>query len=247
MSKPYHQKKRIFKFLPVFFVFIYFAPVLVKAQGFDSIEFVYSDAFDGSGKSDQSLLTYKHSNTWSFGDNFYFIDASNLGNYENAGNTYFEWGPRLSPGKIFGDGPINFGLIQDVYLIGELDYVKSKRVEKAIFQGGLSVDLAIPGFQFFKLHLFNRNDPTLSSHTQQMTIAWSYPFTVWNKNFSFEGFFDYTNSEGPSASNYQGQPQLLWKVNEKVFLGLEYLYWHNKTGRAGFNESAMQGVFRVNF
>ncbi|PCJ41536.1 MAG: hypothetical protein COA71_08240 [SAR86 cluster bacterium] len=80
-----------------------------------------------------------------------------------------------------------------------------------------------------------------------MTIAWNYPFIFWNKNFSFEGFYDITGSEGTSASHYQAQPQILWKVHDKLYLGVEYLYWHNKTGRAGFNESAMQAVVRINF
>lgn len=217
-----------------------------NAQGSDSLELVYSDAYDRRGRDGQSLVTYKHSRTLSFGDNFYFLDLSNLGNFENAGNTYFEWGPRISPAKIFGDGPAAFGLIRDFYLIGELDYVHNKNVEKATYLAGLSVDLAVPGFRFFKVHVFNRNDPTITGHTQQMTIAWNYSFRFWNKNFSFEGFYDYTGSEGSSASNYQAQPQLLWLLHDRVSIGLEYLYWKNKTGRAGFNESAMQAVFKIN-
>lgn len=237
--------KKVLPFLLV--VLIHFLPFSANAQGTDSVELVHSNAYDRRADQEQTILTYVHSQTWSFGDNFYFLDMANLGNFENAGNTYFEWGPRLSPGKIFGDGSLNAGLIRDIYLIGELDYVKNKAVEKAVFLGGLSVDLAFPGFRFFKVHLFNRNDPTLTGHTQQLTLAWNLPFTFWNNNFSFQGFFDYTGREATSASNYQGQPQLLWEMNDRVSLGLEYLYWHNKTGRAGFNESAMQGVFKVIF
>ena len=231
----------------IFFAICLSIPSFASAQGSSSIELVYSDAFDDRGRDDQSLVTYMQSNTWSFGDSFYFIDLLNLGNFENAGTTYIEWGPRLSLGKILFDKPINFGLIKDIYLIGELDYLHNKWTEKVTVLGGLSVDLAIPNFQFFKVHLFNRNDPTLEGHTQQVTFSWSLPFTLWSKNFSFLGFFDYTDSEGGNASSYQGQPQLLWKLNEKVSIGLEYLYWHNRGGRAGFNESAMQGVFKVNF
>ena len=153
-------------------------PVLANAQGSDSVEFVYSDAYDQRGRDEQTILTYVHSNTWDIGDNFYFLDLSNLGNFENAGSTYFEWRPRLSPGKMFGDGPTKLGFINDFYLTGEFDYIKNKRVEKAVLLGGLSVDLEIPGFQFFKLNLFNRNDPTLMGHTQQMTIAWNSPFNL---------------------------------------------------------------------
>ena len=227
--------------------FGFFSNSHANAQGSDALELLYSDAYDGRGRDGQSQLTYKHSRTWSFGDNFYFLNLSNLGNFENAGNTYFEWGPRISPGKILGEGPTSFGLIRDVYLISEIDYVQNKNVEKATFLAGLSVDLALPGFQFFKLHLFNRNDPTISGHTQQMTIAWNYPFTLLNRKLSYAGFYDLAASEGASASNYLTQSQVLWHMRDRVYLGLEYLYWHNKIGRAGFNESAMQAVFRINF
>jgi len=153
-------------FLLLIFVFNSFSYLQANAQGSDSLELVYSDAYDRGGRDGQSLMTYKHSRTWSFGDNFYFLDLSNLGNFENAGNTYFEWAPRISPGKILGDGPVPFGLIRDFYLISEFDYVHNKHVEKTTFLAGLSVDLALPGFRFFKLHVFNRNDPTISGHTQ---------------------------------------------------------------------------------
>lgn len=217
------------------------------AQGGDSAEFVYSDAYDSGRRDGQSLMTYKHSRTWRIGDNFYFLDLSNLGNFENAGNTYFEWGPRFSPAKTFAGAPAAFAFIRDFYLIGELDYVHNKFVEKGTYLAGISVDLAVPGFRFFKVHLFNRNDPTISGHTQQITVSWNYPFSFLNKSFSFEGFYDYTGREGSSVSNYQAQPQLLWLAHDRVSFGLEYLYWQNKTGRAGFNESAMQAVFRINF
>ncbi len=226
---------------------IYSSPIAANAQGSDSIEFLYSEGFDVPGQSEQSLLTYKHSRTWSIGDNFYFLDMSNLGNFENAGNTYFEWGPRLSPGKIFGDGPLVFGLIKDIYLVGELNYVNNKFVEKASFLAGPSVDLDIPGFRFFKLHLMNRNDPTLAGHTQQITMAWNFPFTLGRHSFSFEGFYDIVGKEGRASSQYHGQPQLIWYLHDKVSVGIEYMYWKNKTGRSGFNESALQGMIKYTF
>lgn len=218
-----------------------------QVQAADSLEVLYSDAFDGRSKQDQSIMTFVHSNNWRYGTNFYFVDLSNLGNFENAGNTYIEWGPRLSPGLLLNNKPLSFGIIDDIYLISEFDYLKNKFVEKLTILGGLSLALDLPGFRFFNMHVFNRNDPTITGHTQQMTFAWNFPFRLGQQNFSVGGFLDFVGGEGANASGYHGQPQLLWELNEQVHVGLEYLYWHNRAGRAGFNESALQAVFKVNF
>ncbi len=231
-------------------IIIIFSPLicsLANAQGSDSLEILYSEGFDDPGKEEQAVATFKHSRTWSIGDNFYFFDLTNLGDFENDGGLYFEWGPRLSPGKLIANRPLSFGLIKDIYLIGELDYVHNKHVEKAIYLTGVSLDLGFPGFQFFKLHLMNRNDPTIPGHTQLLTMSWDYPFSLGGRDFSFEGYYDAVPGEGNRASYYLTQPQLVWRMHEKISLGIEYSYWHNKNGIAGFNESALQGMLRINF
>src|SRR5690606_23619772 len=128
---------------------------------------------------------------------------------------YAEWGPRLSLGRAFGNAPLTLGPIRDVYLVGELNHVNSKHVTKTSYLGGVSVDIAVPGFRFVKLSLMNRNDPTLSGHTQQMSLVWNYPFSIGGNNFTFEGFMDYVGGEGGGRTSMHTQPQLLWNLRPR--------------------------------
>ena len=219
----------------------------LQAQTSHQLELLYSDAYDRRGRDDQLVATYKNSTDWQSGDSFFFIDMAHLGNFENAGNTYLEWQPRLSLGQLLGDKPLAFGLFEDFYLIGEFDHVHNKHVTKNTYLGGLSTNLDLPGFAFFKLSLMVRNDPTVSGHTQQLALSWNYPFSLAGQRFSVEGFMDAAGSEGNSPSYYIVQPQLLWKYSERLNFGLEYAYWRNKSGLTGFNESAMQVMLRFAF
>jgi nucleoside-specific outer membrane channel protein Tsx len=221
-------------------------PAHVQAQPNRQLELLYSDAFDGRGREDQMIATYKQNNTWSVGDSFLFLSMAHLGNIENDGNFYFEWQPRLSLGKLFQDTPLGLGPFSDLFFMAEIDRVHNKRVQKNTYLAGLSSDLALPGFRFFKFSLLARNDPTQTGSTGQITLSWNYPIRLGSQQFSIEGFLDSAGTEG-NASNYTIiQPQFLWTYNQLLKFGLEYNYWHNK-GRAGFNESAWQLMMRFTF
>jgi nucleoside-specific outer membrane channel protein Tsx len=137
--------------------------------------------------------------------------------------------------------------VRDVYLVGELNYSRSKRGSNATLLEGVSVDLALPGFQVFKLHLERRDDPDLPGDTGQITTIYNYPFRIGAQQFAIEGFLDFTRGEGNNADTLHGQPQLVWKWRPHLDLGVEWQYWHNKLGRNGFTESVLQGMFRYTF
>jgi len=194
-----------------------------------------------------AVMTFRHAKPWGKGDNFFFIDVSNPDNYNRGGNLYMEWGPRLSLGKIFKDQPIQFGIIKDFYLVGELNHVHNPHVVKTIPLYGISVDLDIPGFSMFKLNMVKRDDPHLKGKSEQMSMIWNYPFKLFGNSFLFEGFMDIVSNEGATPASLHTQPQLVWKPMQKLNVGIEYQYWSNKNGRKGFTESVLQGMVRWNF
>lgn len=223
------------------------ACVVAQAPEINLIEGLYSSGYDGRSKRAMGVLTYRHVKPWSIGDNFFFADLTNVGNFENAGSTYVEWGPRLSLGRTLGAAPWRFGLVRDVYLVGELNYSRNKSGSNTTPLAGVSVDLGIPGFQVFKMHLEYRDDPDLRGHTGQVTTIYNYPFRLLGQQFAIEGFLDFVRGEAGRADAVHGQPQLVWKWRPHLDLGLEWQYWHNKLGREGYTESAVQALLRYTF
>jgi len=210
-------------------------------------ELLYSDSYKARAEPDEGIFSFKNSTSFSKGDSFLFADFQNIGNYRNAGSFYGEWTPRLSLGKTFGDGPSSAGLVRDVFVVGELNYVYNQVFTNVIRLGGVGVDLNVPGFAFLKVHLFYRDDARQQGHPAQGTLVWNYPFVIAGQNFTFEGFADYTGSTGNTHPSFISQPALVWKPVPKLNLGLELQYWNNKAGRKGLRESALQAMVRWNF
>jgi nucleoside-specific outer membrane channel protein Tsx len=223
------------------------APLVAQPREINLIETLYGTGYDGRSKHAMAVVTYRHVKPWTIGDNFYFIDLTNVDNFSNAGSTYVEWGPRLSLGKTLRGEPLHFGLVRDIYLVGELNYSRNKRGSNATLLEGVSVDLGIPGFQVLKLHLERRDDPDLPGATGQVSTIYNYPFRIGRQQFAVEGFLDFVRGEGGNADALHGQPQLLWKWRPHFDLGFEWQYWHNKLGRKGFTESVVQAMVRYTF
>jgi nucleoside-specific outer membrane channel protein Tsx len=152
----------------------------------------------------------------------------------------------LSLLRTFGNGQLD-GLLKDVYVIVQSDIDSNKFDRKVTLMGGLSADWNVPGFMFFKTNVQYRDDPKLDGDSVQGTLVWNAPFTIKGQKFSFEGFLDYTSSEGTSRTNLLTQPQLLWHVTENIAAGIEYQYWHNMYGIDGRTESLPQALVRWTF
>ena len=112
---------------------------------------------------------------------------------------------------------------------------------------GISFDWNVPGFKFVKTHLQYRDDPTLDGSSVQFNLVWNKSFKLGDADFSFEGFLDWTTSEGAGASNLLMQPQLVWYATKHFGMGIEYQYWQNRIGVEGVNEKSPQIMARWTF
>lgn len=109
------------------------------------------------------------------------------------------------------------------------------------------MDLNLPGFKFFKSNFFVRDNPNLSGSTFQVTLGWNIPFTLNGTKILLEGFADIAGSEGTTVAHQLIVPRLLIDLGElsgiqenKLWLGMEWQYWHNKFGVDGVTESVPQ-------
>lgn len=207
------------------------------------VELLYGFNFargENFSEVDQGVFTVANATGFSWGDSYFFLDTSNFDDDDNTGGTHVEWGPRYR----FWQGD---GALKAFFGIAQIDWDSGPFTNTVTKMGGLSLDWEVPGFRFIKTHLQLRDDPSFDGTSVQFTLVWDKAFKIGNQDFSFEGFLDWTSSEGESASNLLTQPQLVWHPTKHFGLGLEYQYWKNRIGRDGIDEKAPQIMARWTF
>lgn len=193
------------------------------------------------GDSTRNVLTVEHANSWRYGD--FYIFGDQVWPDQGPSTYYYEPTLRFSLNKISAkDNAV--GIVKDVLFALNFEKPKGQSGRRLL---GLAVDLDIEGFRFFKTMLFSRDNPDLAGSTYQFTLAWNYPFTLGGVNFLTEGFTDMAGSEGTTVAHQLLVPRLLMDAGQMVgfrenrlWVGIEWQYWHNKFGVKGVTESVPQ-------
>ncbi len=197
------------------------------------------------GSKKRTLSTLEHANKWRYGDFHFFMDYT----WPDEGDEfyYFEPTTRFSLSKISGKD-FSYGLIKDVLISTNFEKPKDRKTR---LLGGVSVDLDLPGFTFFKTNYWLRDNRDLSGSTYQFSVAWNRPVEWQGVSFLSEGFADFAGSEGTTTSHQLIVPRFLVDIGEQIGVGenrfwggIEYSYWHNKFGQKGTTESAPQLQFK---
>ena len=204
-------------------------------------EFLYGFGFERDPE-DQGILTIKHAAGWGIGDTFFFVDVVNI-DKNDKGSDHLEWNVRTSMLRLFGK-ETGKGFFKDFLVSAQIDVDRNAFNQRRTDMFGVWFDFNVPGFNFVKFGINHRDDPNFDGSSEQFTLVWNKTFNIGEAKFSFEGFADYTTDEGDSNSNLLTTPQLLWHVNDRVAVGLEYQYWDNRLGIEGLDESAPQVMLR---
>lgn len=159
----------------------------------ENIQILRGEGFE-LGPSERTIVTVEHANRWSGGDVFVFTDFAFSG--DGSLGVYGEITPRFSLERLF-DLDFGDGLVRDIHVT--LNYERGEQgLER--YLGGLSADLDLPGFVFFKVMALHRDDPTRPGSTEQLTLAWNRPVTIGSTHLLFEGFYDIFCSRGFTIS-----------------------------------------------
>jgi nucleoside-specific outer membrane channel protein Tsx len=211
-----------------------------------NIEYLYGNGYKLGDKT-RSTITFENFNCWKYGDNFFFVDITNAerDGDQTPTSLYGEFSPRLSLSKI-SHRSLSFAFVKDVLLAGTLEM--GEGFHNYLY--GIGFDLDVPKFSFVQLNFYVRNNPEQSGQTYQITPCWYLPFTIGPARFIFEGFADIAGSEGDLSFNVDTQPRLLldlgnfWGAPNCLYVGTEYMYWHNKFGVKGVDESLPQAMVK---
>lgn len=190
------------------------------------------------GDNFRTIVTLEHANKWRYGDFFTFVDFSQFS--DGNENIYAEFTPRLSLSQLTGKS-LAIGNISDVFLSSNFE-----KGENGIarYLMGIGANFSVPGFSFFKVNLWNRNNPDRQDTTWQVNVAWNYPLKMKSADILIEGFVDLIGEEG--AGTVPSQlivPRFLVDIGpmfsmpkKQLLVGIEWQYWHNKFGIEGVTE-----------
>lgn len=211
-----------------------------------SLWYLHGRAFE-LGDRKRDILRFEHANIWKYGDNYYFFDVVDS---ETTGTTmYGEFAPRISLGKLSGHD-MAFGPVRDVLVTAAIN-IGSSNFRADLY--GVGIDLKVPGFTYFQLNAYVRDDQNQPGSTWQITPIWLHQFNLGSLKFSLQGFIDYAGTEGTAVRNLLAAPRLwldlgaLWDAPMHVEVGVEYLYWRNKYGVKGVTEAVLQPSLRWTF
>ncbi len=224
----------------------------VAARGFHAFnaQLLHGSGFK-LGTDRATTFTGEWANAWRYGENFAFVDVARPLTGEPG--TYAEWLPRLSLSSLSGR-EISAGPVRDVLLAGNIksgDGFRSYLV-------GAGVSLGLPGFNFFNVNGFRRNDAGVPGATWQLNMSWNSTFTMGALHWEFGGFLNWAAAEGaPGAGAYShphllSQPQLMFDLGRllggdpgRIYAGVEWQVWRNKFGVGGFDESVWQAAIKL--
>lgn len=222
------------------------------AQGFNAFnaQLLYGSGFK-LGRDRATTFTGEWANAWRYGDNFAFVDVARPFSGEPA--TYSEWLPRLSLSSLSGR-EISAGPVRDVLLAGNIKSGDGFRS----YLAGMGVSLDLPGFNFFNVNGFRRNDSGVPGLSWQLGMSWNRTFTTGALHWEFGGFLNWAAAEGTrgagpySHPNLLSQPQLFLDLGrllggdpDRFYAGVEWQIWRNKFGVDGFDESVLQAAIKL--
>ncbi|HEX4871499.1 MAG TPA: hypothetical protein VFV27_04230 [Nevskiaceae bacterium] len=211
------------------------------AAGTANLQVLYGDDYQ-PGDLSRRTVTVQQGGDWHWrglrGDHFLFADF--IEPFATESRHYAEATARVSLAPLVG--AVESGPLRDLLLVANVEDGDNLRSVLA----GLGSTLALPGFQRFQLNLMWRDRHGLSGSTAQLYGAWLAERAWQGLHIQFTGFAEWVGSEGGRAPSVQGQPQLLLDVGRyagrprRLWVGVEYLYWHNRGGRRGLDERVPQ-------
>jgi len=232
----------------------------------NSLSYLYGKDFQVN-PAIQQTITFEHANKWKYGDTFLFVDKIFYNGQADRGKgyrTYYgEFTERFSFGKIF-DTKLELGPIKDVLLAVSYE---SGEGDNEAYLIGPGFDLAIPGFNYFTLNIYNRHTEGSrpGDNVWQITPTFSYTIPVGKSDILIDGYMDWvvdndeTKKRGTYHANLQFNPQVKYDLGKalnlgakQLYVGIEYSYWKDKygienSGRLDTNQSVTSALVKVHF
>ncbi|MDG1752022.1 MAG: DUF5020 family protein [Thalassotalea sp.] len=188
------------------------------------------------GDNNRTIFTFEHAAGYSWGDSFMFIDRLHSENGKKE--TYAEISPR------FEISHYQNSLFKNIYVATTAEIGDGF----THYLLGVGTRLKIPHFTFVNLNIYHRNNDS-NDNGQQITASWKLPIGP----LTYDGFIDFVPSNDNKSTSYNFTSQLKYNIGNmlniknKLYLGVEYVYWHNKFGINNIDEKNMNLLLKYHF
>lgn len=188
------------------------------------------------GDNNRTVFTFEHAAGYSWGDSFVFIDRLHSANGDRE--TYVEISPRFQISSYKND------FIENIYIATNVEIGESF----TNYMLGVGTKLKIPHFTFFNLNVYHRNND-FGDNAQQITTSWALPIG----SLIYDGFIDFVPSNDNKSTSYNFTSQLKYNIADilnistKLYIGVEYVYWHNKYGVSNVDEKNINLLLKYHF
>lgn len=174
----------------------------------------------------------------------------------NAKEVYGEWYPTLSLRALSGRDRSK-GILADVGLtVGLNTGVRSTGPSPFVVLPGLTFSFNVPGFAFFAVNTvayidrgrFNGQPTDCTATALQVTPSWSVPIRAGRSTLKVNGFVDLTTRHANCAAQVLTTPRVMldlsayWQKPGVLYVGFDWLYWHNKYGIPGLKDNLVLPV-----
>lgn len=213
----------------------------------NSFSLLYGDDYKMVPANDDTratVLTLEHVSGHSWGGMFFFIDRVNAG--EGAyDETYGEVSPSISLAK--WDGFVKGVNAAFTYeFSSSTDKASNGYFSQDNYLAGVGVDLAIPGMDYFSATVYRsqNNNNFDKFYDNQLTLVYGWH----HGNITLDGYLDYTPGRNGRKTELSIAPQLTYNVGpllglkNKVKVGVEYSYWHNKFANSFVDDDDQNNV-----
>ena len=240
-----------------------FAPAALAQDGFSisNVNARYGWNFREPGITPdvpKSILTFENVAGGGVWSSYLFVDVLRSWSDDDAyaKEVYGEWYPSLSL-RAFTKKERSEALLRDVSLtLGINTGIRSTGPAPFALLPGLTFDFNVPAFEFVSLGArafidrgrFQGQPTDCHANTYQITPSWALPIKVGTTKLRFIGFVDFTGSHANCEAQVLTTPRLVldvsgfWRKPGRLYVGLDWLYWHNKYGIAGLEDNLVLPV-----
>ncbi len=214
----------------------------------NSLSFLSGSRYQLTPDNHAEIVTFEHASNFAAGDLFLFIDRFRFD--EGVYATYSEFSPRLTL-KSYSSSEKS--LIKELLLASTWERGSGPgAVSFNHYLWGVGVDFRLPHFRYSKANIYYRDNDTVEDNWQ-LTLSFALPFLIGKQHFLYDGFLDWTSTTGDKASSMNLTTQLKWELSrswggeQKLYAGIEYVFWNNKYGVADRNERNINLLVKYHF